>query len=88
MWQKHLPLGMETPTIIYMHEHEGGLEQRIPLYNLLVHHLHANVISIAHRGYSESEGEPTEEGMKKDADAILSFLENPEATSKEVAKMQ
>lgn len=70
-----------------MHEHEGGLEQRIPLYNALVHLVHANVISIAHRGFSDSEGVPHEAGMKLDADAILSFLEDPEVVSKEVAAM-
>ena len=52
-----------------------------------MHHIHANVISFGHRGYSDSEGEPHEDGMKKDADAILKFLENPEAVSKEVAAM-
>jgi len=32
------------------------------------------VISIAHRGYHESEGHAHEEGMKKDADAIITAL--------------
>ena len=68
-----------------MHENEGGLEPRIPLYNSLVHHVHANVISIAHRGYSDSEGEAHEDGMKRDADAILTFLQDPSAFSTEAS---
>ena len=74
MYQKDWPLKHETPTIIYMHEGDGGLSTRIPFYNFIVHQLHLNVLSVAHRGYHDSEGHAHEIGMKKDADAILEFI--------------
>jgi len=33
---------------------------------------------MAYRGYSESDGNCNEAGIKKDADAIIEFLKNPE----------
>lgn len=32
---------------------------------------------VAYRGYSESDGTPSEAGLKKDADAIIQFLKKP-----------
>lgn len=37
-----------------------------------------NVIVVAYRGYSYSEGSPTERGLQMDAEAMLEFLKNPE----------
>lgn len=34
-------------------------------------------MAIAYRGFSESEGSPNEIGIKKDVDAIVKFLRNP-----------
>ena len=61
MFQDHQPLKEKTPTVVYMHENEGSLASRLPFYNLIVHDLHVNILSIAHRGYSQSEGEATHE---------------------------
>lgn len=38
-------------------------------------HLSTNsdILIIAYRGYSNSEGTPTEEGLQKDAEAILKY---------------
>jgi len=74
MYQSHLPSGYQTSTVVYMHEGAGGLSTRLPFYNQIVHQLQVNVLSVAHRGYHESEGHAHEEGMKKDADAILQFI--------------
>ena len=35
-----------------------------------------NVAMVGYRGYSDSEGEPTEEGLKIDSKAIINFLSN------------
>ena len=32
-----------------------------------------NVLAVAYRGYSDSEGIPSEEGIKMDGEAILKF---------------
>jgi hypothetical protein len=45
----------------------------LPYIRNLVKRVQTNVIIIAYRGYSDSIGQPTEEGLMIDAKAILSF---------------
>ncbi|CDI87364.1 hypothetical protein EPH_0025640 [Eimeria praecox] len=42
----------------------------------MLHELGANVLLVDYRGFGRSEGSPTEEGVYKDADAILDFVLN------------
>jgi len=35
-------------------------------------------VAVAYRGYSHSEGKPTEEGLKLDADAIVEYVRDKE----------
>ena len=37
---------------------------------------HSDVIMVAYRGYSDSEGEPTEEGLVRDSEAVLEYATN------------
>ena len=67
-----------------MHENENSNKMRIPFFNFIVHHCHVNVLAIAYRGYTESEGYAHESGLKKDADAIMDFIADPSAY-KEIA---
>lgn len=43
----------------------------------MVEKLNVAILSIAYRGYSESDGVASEAGIKKDADAIIQFLKDP-----------
>jgi len=88
MFQDHMPRGEEsTPTLVYMHENEHSNQMRLPLFNYLVHQCHVNVLAMAYRGYSESEGVAHEAGLKKDADAIMDFIANPSVNQEISAKL-
>jgi fermentation-respiration switch protein FrsA (DUF1100 family) len=42
----------------------------------LFHQLNVNIVAFAYRGYSSSNGTPSEDGIKKDAHAIVDFVKN------------
>jgi hypothetical protein len=61
-----------------MHENAGNIGLRIPYYGMVARNMGVNILTMAYRGYSYSdEVSPDEEGLKRDADAIIKFLENP-----------
>lgn len=70
----------ERPTLVFMHENAGNIGLRLPFYKYIIDRLEVNILSMAYRGYSYSSMKkpPNEEGLKKDADAIISFLKEPE----------
>ena len=69
----------QTPLLVFCHENAGNIGVRIPFFELLIDNLGVNVLSMAYRGYSYSDPvKPTEEGLKKDADALVSFLKDPD----------
>jgi hypothetical protein len=41
---------------------------------LLYYNLKVNIIVFSYRGYGNSEGEPSESGLKLDSEAILQYL--------------
>ncbi len=67
----------ETPgavrTILYFHGNAGNLSLRLPNIGWL-QQLPANVLAVDYRGYGESEGRPTEEGVYRDAEAAYDYL--------------
>lgn len=66
----------ERPTFIFMHENAGNLGHRIPYYKHYIDNLEINILSIAYRGYSNSDKVTiNESGLKKDADAIIKWIE-------------
>lgn len=67
----------ERPTLVFMHENAGNLGHRIPYYKHYIDNLEVNILSMAYRGYSYSDKvQPNEAGLKKDADALLGWLED------------
>ena len=60
----------QAPTFVVMHEHMGGLSERMDVYRKLVGS-GANVLAMAYRGYSGNKGNPSESALKKDADSII-----------------
>jgi fermentation-respiration switch protein FrsA (DUF1100 family) len=58
-----------------MHENAGNIGLRLDFYEALYHQVGVNIVTFAYRGYSYSEGSPSEEGLKLDADAIVKYLE-------------
>lgn len=75
---------VSKPTLVFMHENAGNLGERLGYFKYLIKVLDVNVLGMAYRGYSESDGSPTEAGLKLDSEAILRFLEQPD---KDIAPM-
>ena len=44
---------------------------RLDFYQMLYQKLHVNILTIAYRGYSSSEGIPSEDGLKLDAEVNI-----------------
>ena len=54
-------------TIIFLHENAGNIGLRLDYFELIYHKLDVNIVCVAYRGYSRSEGEPNEPGILQDA---------------------
>lgn len=63
-------------TLIYFHGNAGNVGSRLPNIELLVKELNTNVLILAYRGYGDSEGTPSEDGFKLDAEATLEYALN------------
>ena len=61
-------------TLLYFHGNAGNIGDRVPLFAQKYHALGVNIVAIDYRGYGESQGEPTEAGIKKDAIAALDYV--------------
>jgi len=68
----------ERPTFLFLHSNAGNLSHRIPNIRDLVEKCHFNVLILSYRGYGRSEGTPSEEGLKRDAAAVLKFMSSGE----------
>lgn len=58
---------------VYFYLYHTDIGTRLPLVNQLVNKTNSEVILVAYRGYSDSDGVPSEEGLEKDAEAILKY---------------
>ena len=60
--------------VVFFHENAGNLGLRLDYFQTLYHEVNCDVLAIAYRGYSASSGTPSEEGIKQDAEQILTFV--------------
>jgi abhydrolase domain-containing protein 13 len=65
-------------TLFYFHANAGNLGHRLPIAKVLQEILPCNVFLLSYRGYGRSEGEPSEHGIRMDAEAGLEYLLNRE----------
>ena len=65
-------------TLIFFHGNAGNIGSRLPNIEILVKLLKTNVLILSYRGYGDSEGSPSEEGLKLDAEATLEHALNDE----------
>lgn len=56
-------------TIVFMHENAGNIGLRMDYFAMLHTVGKVNILCVAYRGYSDSEGLPSEAGIKLDAQA-------------------
>jgi abhydrolase domain-containing protein 13 len=61
-------------TLVFFHANAMNMGFRLPNVALLAKDVGVNVFIFDYRGYGNSEGEPTEEGLRKDAGAVMHHL--------------
>ncbi len=72
-----IPYALDTrPTILFLHGNTGtrALPVRVTVYTGLTARLDANVFAVDYRGFGDSAGEPTVEGVARDARAAWDYL--------------
>ena len=69
----HLPVPEAAPTVLFFHGNAGNISHRLDSLEIF-HRLGLNVFIIDYRGYGESDGRPSEQGLYRDADAALAWL--------------
>ncbi|KAF9527269.1 Alpha/Beta hydrolase protein [Crepidotus variabilis] len=85
-----IPAALKSaPTIIFLHGNTGTRAHhlRTVVYTALTSRLGANVLAIDYRGFGDSEGKPTVEGVSKDARAGWDYLINQGAKEEDVLVM-
>eukprot|EP00164_Ancoracysta_twista_P006761 GFYU01009480.1.p1 GENE.GFYU01009480.1~~GFYU01009480.1.p1 ORF type:complete len:338 (-),score=32.19 GFYU01009480.1:163-1176(-) len=75
-WLILQPDGRSTkvPTLVYFHGNAGNISHRLPNVDELYRRLNVNILLVSYRGYGQSTGRPSEEGLNLDARAVLSEL--------------
>ncbi|KAI8990216.1 Alpha/Beta hydrolase protein [Pilobolus umbonatus] len=64
----------KVPTILYFHANAGNMGHRLPIAKVLFDRYNCNVVMLSYRGYGKSEGNPTEKGLKIDAQTMLEYV--------------
>jgi len=64
----------KAPTILYFHANAGNMGHRLPIAKVLYARYRCNVVMLSYRGYGKSEGNPTEKGLKIDAQTMLDYV--------------
>ncbi|KAM7277297.1 hypothetical protein ACFE04_019163 [Oxalis oulophora] len=70
---KFLP-NCRGPTILFFQENAGNIAHRLEMIRIMIQKLHCNVFMLSYRGYGESDGYPSQDGIIKDAQAALDHL--------------
>ncbi|KAJ0401062.1 hypothetical protein P43SY_005082 [Pythium insidiosum] len=70
-WLMRQPESSSRPTLIFFHGNAGNIGYRLPNAVHLYRKVLCNVLMVDYRGFGHSEGEPTEAGLRQDAEAVL-----------------
>jgi abhydrolase domain-containing protein 13 len=74
-----------APTILYLHANAGNMGHRLPIAKVLYRSLGCNIFMLSYRGYGLSEGTPSEEGIRIDAQEVLGYLiHHPDIDSRRI----
>lgn len=65
---------LNTPTLLYFHGNAGNISHRLHTVKDLYKHCRCNILLLSYRGYGQSEGNPTEQGLIYDSEAALNFV--------------
>jgi len=64
----------ERRLIVFFHENAGNIGLRLDYFQTMYHKAGCDILAVAYRGYSDSSGKPSEEGIKKDGAAVINFV--------------
>ncbi|DBA03096.1 TPA: hypothetical protein N0F65_003343 [Lagenidium giganteum] len=73
-WLMKQPNYKTQATVVFFHGNAGNIGFRLPNAVHLFRKVKCNVLLVDYRGYGHSDGEPTEHGLKLDAEAALDAL--------------
>jgi len=73
-WFIHQPEPQCHPTIVFFHANAGNMGFRLANLKQLYESLHVNILITSYRGYGESEGSPSEDGLILDAQAAWQYI--------------
>jgi len=73
-----VPHSEPRATLLMCHGNAGNISDRYEWLEMLHRQVPANIFIFDYRGYGRSEGEPTEEGCYRDAEAALNWLAQQE----------
>jgi len=65
-----------SPTVVFFHGNAGNIGFRLPNARNIYYCTGSNVLLVEYRGYGNSQGAPSEQGLKLDAQAAIEFLLN------------
>ncbi|XP_073974481.1 abhydrolase domain containing 13-like protein Bem46 isoform X1 [Rhodnius prolixus] len=68
------PVASKAPTVVFFHGNAGNMGHRLQNAAGLFSSLHCNILMVEYRGYGQSKGYPSENGIYMDAQAALDFL--------------
>lgn len=71
---KSLTAGVKPPVVLFFQENAGNMSFRLHYLAMLVKHLEAGVFVLGYRGYGQSEGSPSQDGLQMDANAALEHV--------------
>jgi len=63
-----------APTVLFCHANAGNIGLRVPNFREMIDRLEVNVFALDYRGYGNSEGTPSEDGLIEDAVAAWQWL--------------
>lgn len=63
-------------TVLYFHGNAGNIGTRLPYVKQLYDDMKVNTLLVDYRGYGNSEGQPSEIGLERDAIASLEYLKS------------
>ncbi len=66
----------DSVTVIFCHENAGNIGLRVNNLVAMSNQLDADVVAFDYRGYGDSTGKPSEEGLMADTDAVFKYTVN------------